>query len=81
MSAKLWINHEWLDTLGLEMPQTTEEYAEVLRAFKTEDPSANPAAGRGPTVELRHRRWLVARQSGRVLHGLVHLPPRQQASA
>jgi putative aldouronate transport system substrate-binding protein len=32
MSAKLWINNEWLETLGLEMPQTTEEYAEVLRA-------------------------------------------------
>jgi putative aldouronate transport system substrate-binding protein len=48
MSAKLWINQEWLDTLGLEMPQTTEEYAEVLRAFKTEDPNGNGKADEVP---------------------------------
>jgi putative aldouronate transport system substrate-binding protein len=48
MSAKLWINHEWLETLGLEMPQTTEEYAEVLRAFKDGDPNGNGEADEVP---------------------------------
>lgn len=48
MSAKLWINREWLDTLGLEMPQTTEEYAEVLRAFKDGDPNGNGEADEIP---------------------------------
>lgn len=48
MSAKLWINQEWLDTLGLEMPQTTEEYAEVLRAFKDGDPNGNGEADEIP---------------------------------
>ena len=41
MSQKLWINKQWLENLGLEMPTTTEEYAEVLRAFKTGDPNGN----------------------------------------
>ena len=41
MSQKLWINKTWLEKLGLSMPQTTEEYAEALRAFKTGDPNGN----------------------------------------
>lgn len=38
---KLWINQKWLDALNLEMPTTTEEFAEVMRAFKTMDPNGN----------------------------------------
>ena len=41
MSQKLWINQTWLDNLGLAIPTTTDEYAEVLRAFKTGDPNGN----------------------------------------
>lgn len=48
MSAKLWINQKWLETLGLELPQTTEQYAEVLRAFKNEDPNGNGDADEVP---------------------------------
>jgi putative aldouronate transport system substrate-binding protein len=37
-----WIvNQEWLDTLGLKTPETTEELKEVLMAFKTRDPNGN----------------------------------------
>ena len=36
-----FINKEWLDKLGLEMPTNTEEFREVLRAFKTQDPNGN----------------------------------------
>ena len=45
---KLWINQGWLDTLGLSMPTTTEEFREVLRAFKTEDPNGNGQADEIP---------------------------------
>ncbi|MGP3972403.1 ABC transporter substrate-binding protein, partial [Streptomyces sp. 6N223] len=38
---KMWINQEWLDNLGLEMPTTTDEFREVLRAFKNDDPNGN----------------------------------------
>ncbi|MGP3969200.1 ABC transporter substrate-binding protein [Streptomyces sp. 6N223] len=38
---KTWINQEWLDNLGLEMPTTTDEFREVLRAFKNDDPNGN----------------------------------------
>jgi putative aldouronate transport system substrate-binding protein len=37
----LYINKEWLDNLGLEMPRTIDEFTNVLRAFKTGDPNGN----------------------------------------
>ena len=37
----VWLNQEWLDALGLQMPTTAEELTEVLRAFKTRDPNHN----------------------------------------
>ncbi len=45
---KMWINQDWLDTLGLEMPTTTEEFKEVLKAFKTQDPNGNGQADEIP---------------------------------
>ena len=36
-----WINQEWLDTLGLEMPTTTDELYDVLVAFRDGDPNGN----------------------------------------
>lgn len=38
---KLWINTTWLDNLGLEMPTTTEEFENVLKAFKEHDANGN----------------------------------------
>lgn len=35
------INKKWLDTLNLEVPTTTDELYEVLKAFKTGDPNGN----------------------------------------
>ncbi|MCM3782785.1 ABC transporter substrate-binding protein [Neobacillus mesonae] len=43
-----WINVEWLNNLGLEMPKTTEELKEVLIAFKTQDPNGNGQADEIP---------------------------------
>lgn len=41
MAAKPFINREWLDTLGMDMPETTEEFYEYLKAVKEEDPGDN----------------------------------------
>lgn len=45
---KMWINTKWLKQLELELPRTTEEFREVLRAFKTSDPNGNGAADEIP---------------------------------
>lgn len=40
--AKGWIiRQDWLDKLGLAVPQTVEQYHDVLSAFKTQDPNGN----------------------------------------
>ena len=36
-----WINKAWLDELGLEMPETTEDLKTVLKAFKENDLNKN----------------------------------------
>lgn len=39
--TRMWIEESWLDKLGLKIPQTTEEYRDVLRAFKENDCNGN----------------------------------------
>jgi putative aldouronate transport system substrate-binding protein len=36
-----FINKTWLDKLGLGIPRTTDEFANVLRAFRDRDPNGN----------------------------------------
>ena len=38
---RLFINTAWLDKLGLEIPETTDELYEVLKAFHDNDPNGN----------------------------------------
>ncbi|SDC18534.1 putative aldouronate transport system substrate-binding protein [Paenibacillus sp. UNCCL117] len=44
LGQKMWIYQPWLDKLGLKMPTTTEEFYQVLKAFKEKDPNGNGKA-------------------------------------
>ena len=37
--SKQYINKTWLDALGLKVPQTIDDFYNVLKAFKTQDPN------------------------------------------
>ena len=50
MRDAMLINKVWLEKLGLEMPTTTDELLEVLRAFKTQDPNGNGEADEIPFI-------------------------------
>ena len=52
------IRQDWLDTLGLEMPTTQDEFVEVLRAFKNNDPNGNGVADEIPTGGRAEARWM-----------------------
>jgi putative aldouronate transport system substrate-binding protein len=41
MAQKMWVYTPWLDKLGLDMPETTEEFKEMLIAFRDQDPNGN----------------------------------------
>lgn len=43
-----FINKTWLDAVGAEVPTTTEEFVEVLRMFKENDPNGNGEADEIP---------------------------------
>lgn len=38
---KFFMNRKWLDAVGKDMPVTTDEFYDVLKAFKEEDPNQN----------------------------------------
>ena len=42
--GKAFINKSWLDKLNLPMPETIEDFKNVMRAFKTMDPNGNGKA-------------------------------------
>lgn len=47
-SQKMWINQTWLNNLNLSMPTTTDEFYQVLKAFKEQDPNGNGIADEIP---------------------------------
>src|SRR5699024_6276735 len=54
MPEKMWINKPWLDELGLDMPTTTDEFYEVMKAFKDEDPNGNGEADEIPLAGMKN---------------------------
>ncbi len=49
MSYKMWVYMPWLEELGLDPPETTDEFYEMLVAFRDEDPNRT---GRADTIPL-----------------------------
>ena len=49
-TMKAWINENWLKKLNLKAPTTTDEFYQVLRAFKTQDPNGNGKADEIPMM-------------------------------
>ena len=41
----MWVNRGWLEELRLEKPETTDEFCDMLRAFKEKYPGTIPMAG------------------------------------
>lgn len=46
--AMYYINKTWLDKLNLKVPETTDEFYAVLKAFKEQDPNGNGVADEIP---------------------------------
>lgn len=55
-----YINEDWLNKLDLDMPTTTDEFEEVLKAFKTQDPNGNGKADEIPFSTDPNNKWLEA---------------------
>jgi putative aldouronate transport system substrate-binding protein len=53
ISRKFFINTVWLKKVGKEMPRTTDELYDVLKAFKEKDPNGNGKADEIPLTALK----------------------------
>jgi putative aldouronate transport system substrate-binding protein len=55
LSQKMWVYKPWLDKLNIAVPTTTDEFEQMLIAFKEQDPNGNgiadevPMSGEGDT--------------------------------
>jgi putative aldouronate transport system substrate-binding protein len=49
-NLKAWINEDWLKKLNLSVPATTDEFYNMLKAFKTRDPNGNGKADEIPMM-------------------------------
>lgn len=54
-NCRLMIYKPWLDKLNLEVPETTEELYNVLKAFKEQDPNGNSIADEIPLITDKSR--------------------------
>jgi putative aldouronate transport system substrate-binding protein len=60
----VWINGEWMDALGIEeVPQTLDEFYNMLVRFRDEDPNGNGEADEIPMTDVQMdstRPWLLS---------------------
>ena len=49
-ASKVWLYDPWMQKLGLDYPETTEDFYNVLKAFKEQDPNGNGEADEIPFV-------------------------------
>ncbi|ANE48821.1 hypothetical protein SY83_09225 [Paenibacillus swuensis] len=54
---RYWLNMDWLKTLNLKEPTTTEELYQVLKAFKEKDPNGNGKQDEIPLVGAYEGGW------------------------
>lgn len=55
--TKMWVNKVWLDNLNLKIPETTEEFYEMLKAFKEGDPNRNGKRDEIPMAGAQKSGW------------------------
>lgn len=54
-SNKMWVYQPWVEKLNLEIPDTTDEFYQMLKAFKEKDPNGNGQADEVPLAARNNR--------------------------
>jgi putative aldouronate transport system substrate-binding protein len=52
------LRKDWLEAVNMDLPTTTEEYKEMLRAFRDQDPNGNGKADELPTTGREAGKWM-----------------------
>lgn len=59
MQNMMYINQDWLDAVGMQMPTNTTELYEVLKAFRDKDPNGNGRADEIPLYRSSIWNYLI----------------------
>lgn len=85
IGAKPWINKKWLDQLGMENPETTEELYEYLKAVKETDLNGNGKNDEIPLGSVSMNRiihWIGGAfgigNKGNILNQVLDMDPKTE---
>ena len=56
--SMMYIRKSWMDNLGLEMPKTSQDFYDILTAFKNDDPNGNGKADEIPFAASGLGMWM-----------------------
>lgn len=74
VSNKMWVNRDWLNALGIAEPTTTDEFVEMLRAFKNDDPNGNGLQDEVPLLTFE-KGWNTGPMTGPLMNPFVYTSP------
>ena len=69
---KMWVNQSWLDKLGLDIPTTTEEFYDMLVAFRDQDPNGNGLKDEIPLIGCKENEGWYQSVTGFILNAFVY---------
>lgn len=71
-SQKMWVNHHWLEKLGIKAPTTTDEFYDMLVAFRDRDPNGNGIKDEIPLIGAKENEGWFQSVTGFVLNAFVY---------
>ncbi len=75
MSYKMWIYEPWLEALGIDRPETTDEFYEMLVAFRDDDPNGTGRADTIPLVGAASGAWNAGPLMPFILNSFIYTDP------
>ncbi len=75
MSHKMWIYMPWLEELGLDVPETSADFYEMLVAFRDEDPNRTGRADTVPLAGAETGGWNTQALSGFLMSAFIYTDP------
>ncbi len=72
MSHKMWVYMPWLEELGLDVPETTEEFYQMLAAFRNEDPNNTGQSDTIPMTGAESGAWNAGPLSAYIMSSFIY---------
>lgn len=57
VSAVMYVRKDWMDKLNIDVPETTDEFLDMLRAFRDQDPNGNGKKDEIPYTSRENFTW------------------------